>query len=426
MPAKTSSLSRTPTPRAPLLLAILIALPAAFNNGGAADWPQFLGPNRNGISTETGLIDTWPSNGPKEIWRVNGGGGMAGMAIIKDSLVTMVQQVEKQFVTALSATTGGTIWQTVVAPEYRNNMGAGPRATPTISDGAVYAFTGEGVLASLNLADGKILWKRHLLQELGGRPAEYGMACSPLVSNGQVIVTVGAPDATVIACDAKSGKTLWTAGTDATGYSSPAFLNVAGKLQIVAFTGSSALGLEPGTGKTLWRHPYQTPYECNIATPIAVDGDLFISSGEDHGSALLKLTKSGDAFEASEVWASHGSSSVMRNEWQTSILHNGHLYGMDNVGGAGPITHLTCIEAATGKRVWQEARFGKGNLISADGKLFISTMRGELVVVRATPESFDEIGRASVFKGSRTAPALAHGRLYLRDDKEIVCLNVKK
>ncbi|MFT5030817.1 MAG: outer membrane protein assembly factor BamB [Candidatus Binatia bacterium] len=195
---------------------------------------------------------------------------------------------------------------------------------------------------------------------------------------------------------------------------------------MVVFTGSSALGLKPGSGKALWRHPYQTPYDCNIATPIAVDGNVFISSGENHGSALLKLTQDGDTFTASEVWASNGPTSVMRNEWQTSILLNGHLYGMDNVGGAGPITHLTCIEAATGKRVWQEARFGKGNLIAADGKLFISTMRGEIVIARATPKGHEEIGRAKLFKGSRTAPALANGRLYLRDDKEIVCLNVRK
>lgn len=426
MPAITSSCDRTPTHRAALLLAVLIALPTASNIACATDWPQFLGPDRNGISAETGLIDTWPANGPKELWRVNGGVGMSGMTIVKDSLVTMIQRDEMQFVAALNASTGKTLWQTVVAPEYRNNMGAGPRATPTISDGVVYAFTGEGILAALDLNDGKILWKRNLLQELSGRPAEYGMACSPLISNGQVIVTIGAPGATVVACDAKSGKTLWTAGDDPTGYSSPAILNVGGQSQIVVFTGSSALGLELGSGKFLWSHAYETAYDCNIATPIAVDGKVFISSGEDHGSALLKLTAKGDAFTASEVWASNGSSSAMRNEWQTSILHNGHLYGMDNVGGAGPITHLACIEAATGKRVWQEARFGKGNLIFADGKLFISTMRGELVIARATPERYEEISRAKVFKGSRTAPALANGRLYLRDDKEIVCFHVER
>lgn len=430
MPAMPSSCARansfSSTPRASLLAAFLFAFSAVDDSARAADWPQFLGPERNGISVETDLIDTWPANGPKEIWRVNGGVGMAGMAIVANSLVTMVQRDEKQFAVALNASTGRTLWQTPIAPEYRNNMGAGPRATPTISNGRIYAFTGEGILAALNLADGKTLWKRTLLQDLSGRPAEYGMACSPLVANGQIIVTIGAPQAAVIACDVETGKTLWTAGQDAAGYSSPAILTIGGQRQIVIFTGGSAMGLQPTTGRALWRHAYQTPYECNIATPIAVGGNVFISSGENHGSALLKLLRSGDAFEATEVWASNGPSSVMRNEWQTSILHDGHLYGMDNVGGAGPITHLTCIEAATGKRIWRQARFGKGNLIFADGTLFISTLRGELVIARATPKGYQEIGRARVFKGSRAAPALANGRLFLRDDKNILCLDVKE
>ena len=164
----------------------------------------------------------------------------------------------------------------------------------------------------------------------------------------------------------------------------------------------------------------------NLSTPLAVDGNVFISSGENHGSALLSLKPTGKTFDAEEAWTSQGASSVLRNEWQTSILLDGHLYGFDNVGSAGPVTHLTCINAATGKRAWQQARFGKGNLIAADGKLFCSTMKGELVVVRATTEKYDELGRAAVIGTTRQAPALANGLLYLRDDKEIVCLDVRK
>ena len=160
--------------------------------------------------------------------------------------------------------------------------------------------------------------------------------------------------------------------------------------------------------------------------PLAVDSKVFLSSGENHGCVLLSLTPIGEKFDLEEVWDSQGPQSVLRNEWQTSILLDGHLYGFDNVGSAGPVTHLTCIEAATGKRVWQQARFGKGNLIAADGKLFISTMKGELIIVRATPEKYDEIGRATVIGSTRQAPSLDGGLLYLRDDKEIVCLDVRK
>jgi outer membrane protein assembly factor BamB len=417
--------------RLPLpVFSIVVALSAGLLTASAADWSQFLGPDRNGISAETGLVDGWAGDGPKEIWRVKGGVGMSGLAVRGNMLVTLVQRDEKQFVVALDVVSGKSIWQTAVAAEYRNSMGHGPRATPTISGDRVFAFTGEGNLVSLDAKTGRVNWSRQLLRELNGRPAEYGMACSPLVVDGQVIVTVGAPRAAVVACDSETGKQLWTAGREATGYSSPALLKVGGKSQIVAFTGSAVLGLEPKTGKQLWRHPYQTPYDCNIATPIAIDGKIFISSGENHGSALLELSPNGDGdggnFEVNEVWTSNGARSVMRNEWQTSIHLDGYLYGMDNVGGAGPITHLICLEAKTGKRIWQEARFGKGNLIAADGKLIISTMRGELVIVKASPAGFKELARAKVFKGSRTPPALANGRLYLRDDHEIICVDLRK
>jgi outer membrane protein assembly factor BamB len=201
---------------------------------------------------------------------------------------------------------------------------------------------------------------------------------------------------------------------------------VGGREQIVVHAGSAVLGLEPKSGTVLWRHPYVTEYNCNIATPIAVDGKVFVSSGENHGCVLLALEPTGNTFTVSEVWSSQGPRSVLRNEWQTSILLDGRLYGMDNVGGAGPITHLTCVDAATGTQIWQEARFGKGNLIAADGKLFMSTLKGELIVARASPDGYAEIGRSTVIGSTRQAPALANGLLYLRDNDDIVCFDVRK
>ncbi len=199
-----------------------------------------------------------------------------------------------------------------------------------------------------------------------------------------------------------------------------------GRSQIVAFTGNAAVGLDPKTGRSLWRFPFTTDYDCNIATPLAYKGQVFISAAENHGCALLALQPSGDGFEVNETWTSFGSSSVMRNEWQTSVLVKGHLYGLDNVGSAGPVTHLSCVDIATGKRLWRKTRFGKSNLIAADGKLFFTTMQGELVIVRATPKAYEELGRAKVIGATRQAPALAGGRLYLRDDREIVCVDVRR
>jgi outer membrane protein assembly factor BamB len=409
-----------------LMLALLLTLESAIAVEPAGEWPQHLGPNRNGISTETGLLDAWPESGPKEVWRVKGGVGMSGLAISRSQLLTMVQRGGQQKLIALSADKGEPLWETDIAPAYKNQMGDGPRATPTIAGEQVFVFTGEGILAAVQFKDGKLLWSHDVLDEHNGEPADYGMACSPLVVEGKVMVTAGAPGAAVVAYDAKSGKLAWSAGDDLPGYSSPALLNVGGREQVVAYTGGSVMGLKAGTGEVFWRHPYETDFGCNIATPIAYKDQVFVSSGENHGSVLLALKNVGDQYKASEVWSSYGPKSVLRNEWQTSILLGEYLYGFDNVGGAGPVSHLTCVNAATGKPAWQQARFGKGNMIAAEDKLFMSTLAGELVIARASPKKYDELGRKVVVGKTRQAPALAGGLLYLRDDKEIVCLDVRK
>lgn len=412
-------------------LSVFITFASLFTTSSHAiaqnnNWSQHLGPARNGISAEKGLLEVWPVDGPKEVWRVKGGVGMSGLAISGGRLFTLAQREGQQGVVAHDAKTGAAIWRTAVAPAYENQMGDGPRATPTVAGNTVFAFTGEGILAALNAPDGRLLWSHNTVKELGGESAEYGMACSPLVVGTQVVVTVGAPNATVAAYDTVSGKLAWTAASETTGYSSPALLTVGGREQIVVHSGSAVLGLEPKSGTLLWRYPYVTDYSCNIATPIAVDGNVFVSSGENHGCALLALKPTGNAFAVNEVWSSYGPRSVLRNEWQTSILLDGHLYGMDNVGGAGPVTHLTCVKADTGKAVWQETRFGKGNLIAADGKLFMSTLKGELIIARVSPSGYEEIGRSTVIGSTRQAPAIANGLLYLRDNDEIACFDVRK
>ena len=406
--------------------SIRVELVAADEDKRKGDWPQFLGPQRNGLSTETDLLQEWPAEGPRELWRVAGGIGMSGLSIQGGQLVTLVQRGGKQWAVALNARTGEMIWQTALAEAYQNQMGDGPRATPALTLSSVFAFTGGGVLAALDRRDGRLRWKIDTLAELKGKPAEYGMACSPLVVGHQVIVTTGCPDATAAAFDVDSGALVWTAGQDPAGYSSPALLEIGGRPQIVIFSGASALGLMPKSGALLWRYPYATDFDCNIAAPTAIGDKLFLSAGENHGCVLLALSRQGDKWVPAEVWSSQGRRSVLRNEWQTSLLVDGHLYGMDNVGGAGPITHLTCIEAATGKPAWQVPRFGKGNLIAADGKLFMSTLKGELVIAHATPKAYQEIGRKVVLGSTRQAPALAGGRLYLRDSQEIICLDVSR
>lgn len=350
---------------------------------------------------------------------------MSGFAIVGGKAFTMVQKDGSQLLIAVDAKTGKSFWETELAPQYRNQMGNGPRATPAVADGVVFAFTGNGVLAAASAKDGGVVWSKDTVKDHGAKIADYGMACSPLVVGDNVVVTVGGPRATVVAYNRKTGDLAWTGGAgDKAGYSSPALLNVAGKPQVVAISGATAMGLSPKTGDTLWRHRYVTDYDCNIATPLLVDGKVFISSGENHGSVLLSLKPNGTGFTTSSVWASNGGGAVLRNEWQTSIQLGDHLFGLDNVGSAGPVTHLACINAKTGDPIWRQARFGKSNLTYADGKLFLTTMKGEIVLVAASPDGFKELGRAKVMGMTRQAPALANGLLYVRDDKELICFDV--
>jgi outer membrane protein assembly factor BamB len=349
---------------------------------------------------------------------------MSGIAVSGGKAVTLVQDSEQQWVLVVDAKTGEEVWRTPVAVPYENQMGHGPRATPTIVGDRIAVHTGEGVVTVLDRTDGTIVWSRHVVLELGGESAEYGMASSPLVYAGLVIVQVGAPEATIAAYDLATGELRWQAGKgEAAGYSSPTVLTLNGKPQVIAFTGGSVFGVDPESGRVVWRHPWKTDYACNISVPLQVGNQVLISCGENHGSALLDIAADGTV---TETWSSTGTDSVLRSEWQSLLLVDDTLYGFDNVGSAGPVTHFACINPATGERHWDKKRFGKGNAIAADGKLWVVTMDGELVLLRASPAGYEELSRASAIGSTRQAPALADGILYLRDDAEIVAFDVRK
>lgn len=406
------------------LLAVLCIVPLASVFGG--EWPQFLGVNRNGTSAETGLVETFPEDGAEVVWKQPLGVGMSGIAISDGLAFTLYQDDTSQYLTALDAGSGEQEWKTVLAPAYENAMGNGPRATPAVADGTVYAFTGEGVLAAVNASDGKLQWSVNTPQKLVCKPAEYGMASSPLIVGDLVVVQVGSHRGTVAAFERSTGDQKWAAGESSAGYSSPMLATLAGKQQLVVLAGKSVSGIDSADGTVLWTFPFETEYDCNTATPVSLgDSTLLISAGENHGSVILQITATGDQFAAKSVWESLGKDSVLRAEWQTPVVLDGHVYALDNMGSAGPITNLVCVRLADREQVWMEPRFGKSNLILADGKLFISTMRGELVIVRATPAGFQETARDVVIGSTRQAPSLADGRLYLRDDSEVVCVQVK-
>ena len=391
----------------------------------AADWPQHLGPLRTGHSPEKGLLTTWPADGLKNAWKVPGGVGMSGIAVQDSLAVTLIQKEGQQYALALDANTGETKWEIAIGPEYNNPMGNGPRAFPALTSTQAFVFSGQGILAAISLKTGKLHWKHDTIQEHQGEVADYGMAASPLVIGNVVVITTGHKNGVAIAAySVEEGKPQWqTNFPDSVGYSCPALLEVAGEKQLVVFTGTHLRGLSL-LGDPLWKYEYITPYDCNIVTPQLINGDIFISSGEDHGAVRLKITKSEADYTIQEVWSSQGRTSVMRNEWQTSILSQGHLFGFDNIGGAGPITNLHCLNAKTGEALWKMPRFGKGNAIAADGKLFISMMDGNVIIANLNQDEYQELGRQKVTRGTRQAPSLSDGLLFLRDDESIYAIDI--
>ena len=388
----------------------------------ADDWAQFLGPARNGTSAEVGLANSLDD--VSVAWRAPGGVGMSAVAVADGKAITMYNEGESQVLVALDAQSGNETWKVPVGPVYKNGQGDGPRATPTVSGGMVYAMTGNGSLAAVSLDTGMLKWKTNIFSG-GGETSEYGMPSSPLIVDSSVIVHANTPSGTVVSFGTEQGKQQWAATSGAAGYSSPTLLEVGGVAQVVSFTGSAVHGIDPDDGRVLWSYPFKTPYDCNTASPISVDGGVFISAGENHGCVLLDIKNDGGSDVVTERWSSVDTKSVMRNEWQTSVVVDGYLYGFDNVGSAGPTTHLSCIQASTGEPVWRKTRFGKGNLTLADGKLWITTMKGELVLVKVTPEGYQELGRKRLFATTRQSLSIANGKGYIRDNTEIICLKLK-
>ena len=275
----------------------LLALAAAPTV--AEDWPQFLGPNRNGVSAETGLIGAWPADGPKVLWRAPLGVSMSGIAVVGDRLYTMFQDDAQQYAVCLDVNLGDELWRTPLAPLYKNGMGNGPRATPVVAGEQIVCFTGEGILAALNRADGKQAWSVDVSGSLSGKPAEYGVSCSPIIVNDLVIVNTGAESAATAAFRLTDGKLVWKSGRGKSGYSSPMLMEFAGVMQVVTFTAAGVSGLDPASGKVFWAYEFPTEYDCNTASPVRVGSDsVLISAGEDHGAVVLKLSHSSDKWTA--------------------------------------------------------------------------------------------------------------------------------
>ena len=393
--------------------AVLILLPGI--SASASDWPQWLGPDRNGRSVESGLLKSWPAGGPKEVWRVEGGEGFSGMTISGKRAFTMVARGDSEFAIAMDATTGKELWRFRTDANFQEHQGGnGPRSTPAVVDGRLFALSAQGKFYALDAETGQPIWQHDFVQELGGRMPRWGFCSSPMIEEDLVLAEPGGRGHAVAAFRQDDGHLVWASQSDKASYSSPTVLETNGVRQAVFFTAEGPLAVAPATGQLLWRYPWQTPHDVNAATPFLVPPDgLFISSGYDRGAALLKLRPGGGG--ADLVWEDR----TMKNHMATSVLLNGHIYGFDN-------GTLKCIVAANGKQLWQHRGLGKGTLILADGQLLILSERGELVIADASPTAYLEKGRLQLLgQPCWTAPSLAGGLLYVRDEKQIVCIDLR-
>ena len=396
--------------------AVLVLAAAVAHPSNAADWPQFRGPHRDGISAETGLATSWPDGGPKVLWRTPLGEGYSGLAVVGGRLFTLFSDDQDELVVALDAASGKELWRFRLDAKYVDGQGSGPRSTPTVDDGVVYALGARGKLAALDASTGKRLWSQDLKSAFGARAPTWGVSTSPLVEGDLLLLDAGGkPGAALVALHKGSGVVAWTSETDKAGYAAPITVTLAGRRQVIFFTGSRLVAVAPEDGSPLWDVGWSTSYDVNAATPIFIAPDkIFVASGYDTGGALFRIVAQGQSLRATEVWRTRG----MKNQFSSSIYKDGHLYGFDNA-------ILRCLDASTGEERWKARGFGHGSLTYADGHLIVLGDRGNLALVEATPAEYREKATAQPLTGKCwTVPTLAGGRLYLRNEREVVALEV--
>ncbi len=412
------------------LAAMDLPQPSAARDD-SADWPQWRGRNRDGVSAQGGLLAAWPPEGPPLVWKRPIGRGFSSVAVAGGRLYTMDQDTvpgeagtanpprRYEAVICLDAATGKDIWRYRYPSEFEERFGPGPRSTPAVDGAYVYAVGATGTMHCLRADTGDVVWKHELMEEFRGRKMQYGVSFSPLVEGNLAYAMPGGLDGnSVAAFDKHTGALVWKALDDPVGYSSPVAVTAAGVRQVLFFTNTALVSLSPEDGTLYWRHPWKPAGGFNIATPIAFGNYVFISSDYGKGCALLEITaEPGGGLHASRVYEHNR----MRNTFASSVRSGDCIFGFDR-------TDLVCMDVRTGRILWRQQGnppFGKGTLLAADGHLIILGESGTLTLAAATGEGYREEASYRVSPSKCwTVPALAGGRLYVRDESQLVCLDL--
>ena len=407
--------------------AVLAAASAAL----AADWPQWRGPDRNGISNETGLLDEWPEQGPPRLWQITDlGEGYSTPSVVDGRLYIMDNRgLDDEFVKALDAKDGTEIWSTRVGkvgnPDQKPSYPAA-RSTPTVDGEFLYALGSDGDLVCLKTSNGDVRWRKSLRADFAGKPGEWAYAESPLVDGDKVVCTPGGSEATIVALDKHSGGVVWKCAlpeADGANYSSAVVADAAGVRQYVQLLQKGLVGVDARTGKLLWR--YEKPvsiYDANIPTPL-VAGDFIYVASAGTGGGTVKLTAEDGTIQPEELYFD----AKMPTAIGGAVKIGEYLYGTTSQS-------MLCIEFATGKVMWQDRALGAASLLYADDRLVLHSEEGEVALVEPSPESYVEKGRftpsdrpepANPKSKSWAYPVVADGRLYIRDENSLWCYDVK-
>jgi outer membrane protein assembly factor BamB len=404
-----------------LLAAALAAqTPTTPSAASTTDWPQWRGPDRNGVSKETGLLKQWPQAGPPRLWRVtNLGPGYGSLAVKGDRIYVQMMTGRQSSVASLNRANGQIVWSRAIGAAETNDRGNGPRGTPTIDGDYLYALTENGDLACLKLADGTPVWQVSLLREMKGRNINWLFSESPLINGSHVIVSPGGRDATVAALDKMTGKTVWTTKglSDEPGYASVIAADVQGVRTLMTFTSTAAVGIRATDGKVMWKYEQAANGTANIATPVFSDNKVFFSSDYGTGAALLGLTVQAGEVKARELYFTRN----MKNHHGGLVLVNGTLYGFDS-------SILTALDFQTGMVRWRDRSVGKGSLTYADGHLYVLGEKNVMGWVEASPTGYREKGRFTIPDSgfdSWAHPVVSNGRLYIRDQGSLTAYDIK-
>ena len=404
-----------------LIFSSAVIAVAVAAEGAADDWPQFLGPERNGVYRGPALAETWGSNGPAVVWRKQVGQGLSGPVVVQNHLILFHRVSNQEIVEAFDARTGASQWRYAYPTAYRDDFGfdEGPRAVPVVANGVVYTFGAEGQLHAIELATGKRIWSEDTMRRFGVPKGFFGAAGSPLVENGKVLVNVGGRKAGIVAFDAKTGKVLWTATDDEASYSSAIGATIAGRRSAIFLTRNGLVGLDPEMGAVQFQRPWRARLAAsvNVATPLVVGDLIFVSAEYGPGAAVVRVEGS----KLTDLWA---SDDVLSNHYATSIYHDGYLYGFHGRQEFNP--SFRAVELRTGKVRWSQDRFRAGSVSLLGDRLLILRETGELILAAASPDAFRPLARAQVLPPTlRAYPALADGFLYVRNDDTLVCLDLR-